>query len=67
MNTDKWEYFPGDTPDPIGKYIQPKQYTQDMGGAENTGYPSNTPNTQTVQTRGFGACTKGKNHSKNSQ
>jgi hypothetical protein len=67
MDTDKWSYFPATTPDPIGKYVQPKEYAQDMGGVENTGYPTNVVNTQTVKTRGCGACTKGASHSKNSQ
>lgn len=67
MDTDKWSYFPAITPDPIGKYTQPADYKHDMGGVENSGYPNDTPNTQTVTTRGFGAATKGKAHSKNSQ
>lgn len=67
MDTDKWNYLPATTPDPVGKYVQPQPYTHDMGGVENSGYPNDTPNTQTVATRGCGACTKGNKHSKNSQ
>ena len=34
---------------------------------QGNGYPNNIPSTQTKPTRGFGAATKGRNMSKNSQ
>lgn len=64
---DKFTYFPAETADPIGKYKQPEPFSTDMGGVENTGYPQSVTNTQTKQTRGCGACTKGNKHSVNSQ
>lgn len=64
MDTDKFNYFPAETADPIGKYTQPKEYVHDMGGKENVGYPTERVNTQTVRTRGCRACTKGNSHSK---
>ena len=45
----------------IGKYGQPKTYSDPMG---NNGYPNNIANTQTQKTRGTGAATKGTGHSK---
>lgn len=59
MDTDKCNFFPGDTKDPLNKYTQPKEYRVETG----YGYPNNVPNTQTVKTRGTGAATKGTNHS----
>jgi len=61
---DKFNFFPGDTKNPTGKYTQPKEYRVDMGGKENVGYPNNVPNTQTVVTRGSGAATRGNKSSK---
>lgn len=58
---DKFDFFPAETSDPIGKYTQPRVYTDEMG--EN-GYPNNVANTQTEKTRGTGAATKGTNNSK---
>lgn len=57
--SDEFKYFSADTKDPIGKYTQPKDYTKDLGGKENVGYPDATPNTQTLKMRGAGAATKG--------
>lgn len=34
MNTDDFKYFPADTKDPIGKYIQPKVYPSVVVGEE---------------------------------
>ena len=34
MNTDDFKYFPSDTKDPIGKYIQPKVYPSVVVGEE---------------------------------
>lgn len=62
--TDKFDFFPAETADPIGKYKQPMEYSLDMGGVENTGYPNTVANTQTEKTRGTGAATKGTGHSK---
>lgn len=62
-NTDKFEYFPAETADPIGKYKQPVEYTQDYAG---NGYPNNIANTQTQKKRGTGAATKGTGYSKDS-
>lgn len=45
----------------IGKYDQPKAYTDNMG---KNGYPNKVANTQTQKTRGSGAATKGTGHSK---
>jgi hypothetical protein len=42
-------------------YKQPKPYPIPPN---NSGYPNNVPNTQTVKTRGTGAATKGTNSSK---
>lgn len=56
---DKFDFFPGDTKDPCNKYTQPHNYTTDMGGKENVGYPNNIPSTQTLKTRGTGAATRG--------
>jgi hypothetical protein len=53
---DKFQFFSPDTKDPIGKYTQPKMYTDKMG--EN-GNPNNTPNTQTLRTRGTKHTTRG--------
>lgn len=60
MDTDKFEYFPVNTP-PVGKYIQPKEYTQPTPG---TGYPNATSNTQTERTRGTKNTARGFGHSK---
>lgn len=61
MNTDKFTFFPGTTPDPVGKYTQPKGYSQPTPG---TGYPNAVPNTQTQRTRGTKNTTRGFGHSK---
>jgi hypothetical protein len=53
---DKFDCFPAETADPIGKYKQPRPYT---AATPNTGYPNATPNTQTMVTRGSGAATRG--------
>lgn len=61
MDTDKFEYFPADTQDPINKYVQPKPYVQPT---PNTGYPNGIANTQTERTRGTKNTTHGVGHSK---
>jgi hypothetical protein len=43
------------------EYKQPKQVPI---VPNNSGYPNNVPNTQTVKTRGTGAATKGTHSSK---
>ena len=53
---DKFDYFPAETADPIGKYKQPKIYSEPT---PNTGYPDPAPKTQTVPFRGAGAATRG--------
>jgi hypothetical protein len=58
---DKFNYFPAETADPIGKYTQPRPYTDTLG--EN-GYPNDIPNTQTQRTRGTKNTTRGNSHSK---
>lgn len=58
---DKWSFFPAETADPVGKYTQPKEYTDTMG--EN-GYPNGVANTQTERTRGCKNTTRGAGHSK---
>lgn len=60
-STDKFNYFTADTKDPIGKYTQPIQYRDDMGG---NGYPNNVANTQTLRTRGTKNTTRGNSSSK---
>ena len=45
----------------IGKYGQPKTYSDPMG---NNGYPNNIANTQTERTRGCKNTTRGYGHSK---
>ena len=60
MNTDKFEYFPAETADPCGKYVQPKPYTQPT---PNTGYPNAISNTQTQRTRSTKNTSKGFGHS----
>jgi len=61
MNTDKFNYFPAETKDPVGKYTQPKDYAQADTG--KNGYPNAIPSTQTQKTRGTGAATKATKHS----
>lgn len=46
---DQCHFFPAETKDPIGKYTQPRQYTDTMG---QNGYPNGIANTQTLRTRG---------------
>jgi hypothetical protein len=58
MNTDKFNYFPAETADPVGKYTQPKEFDATEAKANN-GYSQVAANTQTVPVRGCGACTKG--------
>jgi hypothetical protein len=55
MDTDKFNYLPATTPDPAGKYVQPKNIPCYTCG----GYPNEVPNTQTLKTRGTGAAIKG--------
>jgi hypothetical protein len=51
------EFFPGDTKDPIGKYTQPKEYSDvDLS---NNGYPQTGIKTDGIEKRGVGAATKG--------
>jgi len=57
---DKFNYFPAETADPVGKYTQPKPYTDTM--VEN-GYPNAIPNTQTMRTRGTKNTTRGNSNS----
>jgi hypothetical protein len=57
---DKFQFFSPDTKDPIGKYTQPRPYTDKMG--EN-GYPNNIQNTQTLRTRGTKHTTRGNSSS----
>ena len=45
----------------IGKYQQPKGYSDSTG---MNGYPNQVANTQTMKTRGTGAATKGTHSSK---
>jgi len=55
MDTDKFNFTsPATTPNPAGKYAQPKTYPI----TPTAGYPSEVPNTQTLKTRGTGAATK---------
>jgi hypothetical protein len=75
MNTDEFKYFPAETKDPIGKYIQPKAYPSVVVGEEsaketmrkanvsvaNTRSQDYEPTkTSGIQIRGGGAATKGK-------
>ena len=59
-NKDAQEYsmkfFSGDTPDPIGKYTQPKEYKVDIS---QSGYPETDVKTDGIEKRGVGAATKG--------
>lgn len=57
---DKCLFFSAQTPDPIGKYTQPREYTDTMG--EN-GYPNKIANTQTMRTRGTKHTTRGNSNS----
>lgn len=57
---DKFSFFSAQTPDPIGKYTQPREYTDTMG--EN-GYPNKIANTQTMRTRGTKNTTRGNSNS----
>ena len=50
------KFFSGDTPDPIGKYTQPKEYKVDISSA---GYPDTDVKTEGIEKRGVGAATKG--------
>jgi ribosomal protein L4 len=75
MNTDEFKYFPADTKDPIGKYIQPKVYPSVVVGEEPAKETMRKANvsvanvrsqdyeptkTSGTQMRGGGAATKGK-------
>jgi len=62
--SEEFEYFPENTPNPTGKYTQPKEYTVENIG---NGYPNKIASTQTKKMRGAGAATKGTKYSKNSQ
>lgn len=57
---DKFNHFPANTADPIGKYTQPRPYKDTEG--EN-GYPNNVANTQTLRTRGTKHTTRGNSSS----
>lgn len=57
---DQCHFFSADTKDPIGKYTQPRQYSDTMG---QNGYPNNIPNTQTLRTRGTKHTTRGNSSS----
>lgn len=57
---DRFHFFSAQTADPIGKYTQPKDYTDTMG--EN-GYPNKIANTQTMRTRGTKHTTRGNSNS----
>ena len=59
MDTDKFNYFPAETKDPIGKYTQPMD---DVGPDSQNDYPNDIPSTQTQKTRGTGAATKSLKH-----
>ena len=52
---------------PIPKYAKTNVTPPAKLKKEDTGYPENVANTQTMVTRGSGAATKGNKHSKNSQ
>ena len=60
-SSDKFNHFPAETKDPIGKYTQPREYSDPMG--EN-GYPNKIANTQTLRTRGTKNTTRGNSSSK---
>lgn len=53
---DKFEYFPVETADPIGKYKQPRPNTNDTG---KNGYPDKAKSSG-IQVRGGKAQTTGK-------
>ena len=58
MNSnDKFDFFPADTANPIGKYTQPRPNTNAM--PPGAGYPD-TAKTSGIQVRGGKAQTKGK-------
>jgi hypothetical protein len=59
-DSDKWSNLPAtDNPLP-SRRAQPREYTAPQAG---NGYPNDTPNTQTLKTRGTGAATRGNKHS----
>ena len=57
---DKFSFFPVETKDPIGKYTQPREYSDTEG---DNGYPNNIANTQTLRTRGTKNTTRGNSSS----
>lgn len=61
MSTDKFDFFPATTADPVGKYTQTRPYTQPT---PNTGYPNAVANTQVERTRGTKNTSRGFGHSK---
>jgi hypothetical protein len=51
------KFFSADEPNPIGKYTQPKEYTNvDLS---NNGYPETDVKTDGIEKRGVGAAQKG--------
>ena len=54
---DKFDFFPAETKDPIGKYTQPRPNTNTL--PEGAGYPDEAKTTG-IQVRGGKAQTKGK-------
>jgi hypothetical protein len=59
MNSnDKFDFFPVETKDPIGKYTQPRPNTNVL--PEGSGYPETDVKTSGIQVRGGKAQTKGK-------
>lgn len=71
-NNDVFKYFDADTPDPIGKFTQPKPCDNDTGsGYPQTGidndnilvkgrYPGNTRKKDMVDIKGYGAAERGR-------
>lgn len=55
----EFKFFDANTPNPIGKYTQPRPNTKPMGRQEDVGYPQTGAKTEGVTVRGYGAATKG--------
>jgi hypothetical protein len=56
---DKFQFFSGETKDPLNKYTQPHDYTANIGEQKDVGYPNKIASTQTLKTRGTGAAVRG--------
>lgn len=52
MAKSDFEYFSADTPNPIGKYTQPKPNPHPMGEQKDVGYPQTDVDNEGVRVKG---------------